>query len=101
MLEPGQQEGRYRDGFAGYGVVLRAIGETRHQSCLAVTSREAPPELDQHLVARLVSVGVVDALEAIHVEQQEAGRGGEGAGERHALLLPSRELRRVLLALIG
>src|SRR5207302_2784150 len=45
VLEPGQQEGRYRHGFAGYGAVLHAIGETRHQSCLVVTSREAPPEL--------------------------------------------------------
>src|SRR5438105_15259850 len=45
VLEPGQQEGRYRDGFAGYGALLHAIGETRHQSCLVVTSREAPPEL--------------------------------------------------------
>ncbi len=45
VLEPGQPEGRYRDGFAGYGAVLQAIGETRHQSCLVVTSREAPPEL--------------------------------------------------------
>ena len=45
VLEPGQREGRYRDRFAGYGAVLQGIGETRHQSCLVVTSREAPPEL--------------------------------------------------------
>src|SRR6202022_2568127 len=45
VLQPGQHEGRYRDGFAGYGALLQAIGETRHQSCLGVTSREAPPEL--------------------------------------------------------
>src|SRR5438270_3216585 len=45
VLEPGEREGRYRAGLAGYGAVLRAIGETSHQSCLVVTSREAPPEL--------------------------------------------------------
>src|SRR5438270_7731469 len=45
VLAPGQQEGRYRHGFAGYGALLQAVGETRHQSCLVVTSREAPPEL--------------------------------------------------------
>ncbi len=44
VLEPGQREGHYRDGFAGYGRLLQAIGEGRHQSCLVVTSREAPPE---------------------------------------------------------
>jgi WD40 repeat protein/DNA-binding XRE family transcriptional regulator len=45
LLEPGQSEGRYRDGLAGYGTLLRAIGETGHQSCVVLTSREAPPEL--------------------------------------------------------
>src|SRR3546814_4653474 len=34
------------------------------------------------------------------VEQQQARRGGDGAGERDALLLAARELRRVLAALI-
>src|SRR5262245_15148867 len=45
VLEPGEREGRYRDGYAGYGRLLQAIGEGRHQSRLVVTSREAPPEL--------------------------------------------------------
>jgi WD40 repeat protein/transcriptional regulator with XRE-family HTH domain len=42
VLAPGQREGRYRAGFEGYAAVLRAIGETNHQSCLLVTSRETP-----------------------------------------------------------
>ncbi len=29
----------------GYGRVLQAVGERQHQSCLVLTSREAPPEL--------------------------------------------------------
>jgi len=45
LLEPGQSQGRYRAGFDGYGAVLQAVGAGRHQSCLVVTSREAPPEL--------------------------------------------------------
>src|SRR5438445_729653 len=45
LLEPGQREGRYRAGYAGYGRLLQAIGEGRHRSCLVLTSREAPPEL--------------------------------------------------------
>jgi hypothetical protein len=44
LLEPRQREGRYRDGFDGYGALLQAVGETKHQSCVMVTSREAPPE---------------------------------------------------------
>jgi WD40 repeat protein/transcriptional regulator with XRE-family HTH domain len=45
LFEPGQREGRYRTGMAGYGRLLQAVGEGRHQSCLVLTSREAPPEL--------------------------------------------------------
>ncbi len=45
VLEPGQPEGEYRAGFAGYGALLREIGQTSHQSCLVLTSRETPPEL--------------------------------------------------------
>ncbi len=45
LFEPGQQEGRYRAGLAGYGRLLQAVGEAVHQSCLVLTSREAPPEL--------------------------------------------------------
>ena len=35
------------------------------------------------------------------VQQQQRGRGGERAGERHALLLPARQLGRILGALLG
>jgi WD40 repeat protein/transcriptional regulator with XRE-family HTH domain len=45
LFEPGQREGRYRDGMVGYGRVLQAVGESSHQSCLVLTSREAPPEM--------------------------------------------------------
>jgi WD40 repeat protein/transcriptional regulator with XRE-family HTH domain len=45
LFEPGQREGRYRDGMDGYGEVLHSVGESSHQSCLLLTSREAPPEL--------------------------------------------------------
>ncbi|WP_413161933.1 AAA family ATPase [Capilliphycus salinus ALCB114379] len=37
--------GRYRPGCEGYGELLRAMGETVHQSCLLLTSREKPPEI--------------------------------------------------------
>ncbi|HLQ34322.1 MAG TPA: NACHT domain-containing protein, partial [Chloroflexota bacterium] len=46
LVEPHQREGRYRDGYAGYGRLLQAIGEGRHGGCLLVTSRESPPDLD-------------------------------------------------------
>lgn len=45
LIKPGQEEGRYRAGLAGYGRLLQAVGEASHQSCLVLTSREAPVEL--------------------------------------------------------
>ncbi|MBV9354554.1 MAG: helix-turn-helix domain-containing protein, partial [Chloroflexi bacterium] len=45
VLEPGRREGRYREGFGGYDALLRAVGQGRHESCLVITGREAPPEL--------------------------------------------------------
>jgi transcriptional regulator with XRE-family HTH domain len=45
VFEPGQGEGRYREGLGGYGHLVQAVGEASHQSCLVLTSREAPPEL--------------------------------------------------------
>jgi WD40 repeat protein/transcriptional regulator with XRE-family HTH domain len=37
--------GQWRLGYEAYGQLLRAIGETSHQSCLLVTSREKPREI--------------------------------------------------------
>jgi hypothetical protein len=69
LFEAGQREGRYRTGMQGYGRILQAVGETSHQSCLVLTSREAPPEL-------AVLGGGVRGLE-LH---------GLGAAEAQALL---------------
>src|SRR5258708_34976071 len=45
-FEPRQRDGRSRAGYAGYGRLLQAVGEGRHHSCLVVTSRESPPDLE-------------------------------------------------------
>jgi WD40 repeat protein/transcriptional regulator with XRE-family HTH domain len=44
ILRTGQQAGTYRAGYEGYGRLLLQVGESRHQSCLVVTSREKPGE---------------------------------------------------------
>src|SRR5207245_1404622 len=74
LVAPGQREGRYRDGYAGYGRLLQAIGEGRHRSCLVVTSRESPPELD------MLGGGGVRTLQL----------GGLGVAEAQALLADKR-----------
>src|SRR5262249_8102141 len=45
LLEEGEGTGRMRVGFEGYAHLLRRTGETAHQSCLLLTSREKPADL--------------------------------------------------------
>jgi len=45
LLVEGEGTGRMRPGYEGYGRLLRRVGETAHQSCLLLTSREKPSGL--------------------------------------------------------
>src|SRR5919204_4192820 len=65
LLQPGDPEGSYREGYAGYGRLLQAIGEGRHQSCLLVTSREAPAELakTRGSAVRMLQLGGFDCAQ--------------------------------------
>lgn len=45
ILQGEQQSGQYRAEYEGYGELLRAVGETAHQSCVVLTSREKPTEI--------------------------------------------------------
>jgi transcriptional regulator with XRE-family HTH domain len=40
-----ERVGQWRAGYEGYGQLLQMIGETPHQSCLLLTSREQPSEI--------------------------------------------------------
>jgi len=42
ILSCDERAGAYRQGYEGYGHLLRSLGETNHQSCLLLTSREKP-----------------------------------------------------------
>ena len=53
ILEPGVPTVRYRAGYEGYGEILRRLGETPHQSCLLVISREQPMREDDSAVRAL------------------------------------------------
>jgi len=44
ILQEGKS-GVYREGYEAYGDLLRRVGESSHQSCLVLTSREKPKEL--------------------------------------------------------
>src|SRR5213079_865314 len=45
VLKSGNSAAEYKAGYEGYGKLIRRIGETRHQSCLLVTSREQLREI--------------------------------------------------------
>ncbi|MEH2460391.1 NB-ARC domain-containing protein [Nostoc sp.] len=44
ILEEGNRAGDYREGYEGYGQLLKRVGEEPHKSCLVLTSREKPKE---------------------------------------------------------
>jgi transcriptional regulator with XRE-family HTH domain len=69
ILDAGHQAGQYRKGYEGYGRLLHRIGETQHQSCLLLTSREKPKE-----IARLE--GKTSPVRSWHLSGigEEAGR---------------------------
>jgi hypothetical protein len=45
ILKSGSSTAEYKVGYEGYGKLIRRIGESRHQSCLLVTSREQLREI--------------------------------------------------------
>lgn len=42
ILQEGERTGRYRNGYEGYGQLLRCVAEINHKSTLLLTSREKP-----------------------------------------------------------
>ncbi len=45
ILQAGAGAGQYRQGYEGYGELIKRVGETFHRSCLILTSCEKPQEL--------------------------------------------------------
>ncbi|NEQ95698.1 MAG: NACHT domain-containing protein [Cyanothece sp. SIO2G6] len=47
LFQPGAPTGQYRDGYEVYSALFESIGESRHKSCMLLTSREKPLEVVQ------------------------------------------------------
>ncbi|NJL79143.1 MAG: NACHT domain-containing protein [Richelia sp. SM2_1_7] len=45
VFSEGNYAGNYLEGYQGYGELFQKLGETSHQSCLLITSREKPKEI--------------------------------------------------------
>lgn len=70
ILQEGDYQGRYLAGYEGYGEFFRWMGETAHQSCLLLTSREQP----QGLIAQ---EGVNLPVKCLRLEGLPLGEGRE------------------------
>ena len=46
LLASGDPEGNYLPGYEGYGRLMARLGESAHQSCVLLTSREKPREIE-------------------------------------------------------
>jgi hypothetical protein len=82
VLQSGETAGQYREGYEGYGEMLRLVSEVSHQSCLMITSREKPqehsPEGDSLFVRSLQLTGLQDEAQAIFAQ----GIAGSEAGTK-------------------
>jgi WD40 repeat protein/transcriptional regulator with XRE-family HTH domain len=112
LLEQRQQDASYRADSAGYGRILQALGGGRHQSCLLVTSREAPPELARlgGGAVRMLELGGLQPVDgqALLGHSQLAGSSQEWAtlnarfgGNGLALKIVGERIRQLFAGNIG
>ena len=65
ILQAGERAGEYRPGYQEYGELLTLVGETAHQSCLLLTSREKPAEL-------AIFEGIELSVRSLHLSGSES-----------------------------
>jgi transcriptional regulator with XRE-family HTH domain len=68
LLESGDREGNYLPGFEGYGRLIGRLAESAYQSCVLLTSREKPKEIEPLEGAR----SPVRSLRLVGVDEQAA-----------------------------
>ncbi|MBI1256381.1 MAG: helix-turn-helix domain-containing protein, partial [Chloroflexi bacterium] len=88
ILDEGEVTGQMRAGYEDYEKLLRRVGETEHQSCLLLTSREKPIQLvplegDQSTVRTLR----LSRLESEPCQQLLAEKGIIGTDSERARLI--------------
>ncbi len=80
ILDSGEQSGHYQPGYEDYGQLLKQLGETAHQSCVLLTSREKLPEVaaleGENLPVRswqLTGLSAIAALELVRTKNFSCG----------------------------
>ena len=84
ILQDGTQAGCYRQGYEGYGTLLRRLGNSSHQSCVLITSREKPTEIaasegETRLVRTLPVLGLTKSVQKILKAKGISGSAAEMA----------------------
>ncbi len=71
ILQSDTSAGQYREGYEGYGQLFKIGGETDHQSCLLLTGREKPQNIERlkgkTKPVRFLELGGLDHSEAIKI----------------------------------
>jgi len=80
VLQSGRWAGTYRNGYEGYGELLKRVGEIMHQSCMVLTSREKPQEVSTQASDRLpIRVLPLSGLDVASGQQILEVKGLHGA----------------------
>ena len=83
LLASGDREGSYLPGYEGYGRLIGRLAESAHQSCVLLTSREKPKEIEPlegiRTPVRSLRLAGVDE-QAAHELLSEKGLSGTPAG---------------------
>lgn len=88
LLEAGEI-GRFRSGYENYGELLRLVGETGHQSCIVITSREKLLEVSvlEGLESAVRSLRLDGSAEAVQAIVQDKGLVGTEAQKQQLGML--------------
>ncbi|MDQ2902138.1 MAG: NB-ARC domain-containing protein [Chloroflexota bacterium] len=108
VLKSENRAGDYKEGYAGYGALLQRLGESEHQSCLILTSREKPREIPRlegiRLQIRSMGISGVELTEGRRIIEEEGLEGSEAtlakfiryySGNPLALKLVSSSIREL------
>lgn len=86
VMEEAEGSGRMLRSFEGYGRLLRRAAETRHRSCILLTSREKPLELapleGSRTPVRSLQLGQLDAAACAALLQEQEVTGSVAERER-------------------
>ncbi|GAB1540554.1 NB-ARC domain-containing protein [Scytonema sp. NUACC21] len=81
ILRGGTRAGLYREGYEGYGDLLKRVGDTIHQSCLVLTSREKPQDVasleGQTLCVRSFQLGGLSSVDGQEILKLKGISGSE------------------------